>query len=503
VSTGPRPAPHSRMRQLAAHSFVYGLAGVLTKLVGIILLPVYAHYVTPAEFGEIELVLVTVTLAAIVLRLGLLAGMFRFVFDFEPDARRSTIQTVFTSILGLSTFGLLVGLALVGPIADVMEVPRELVLIGLFGLWVTMNYDVIGGVYRIEQRPLPYVSFSLVNLALTVVFSLLFVIVLDLGGEGILLGNFSGSFVVYGAMLVARRDVLGFHSFDRHLLRRILNFSIPLMPAGISLWALNAADRFQVQRLASDTDLGIYSAASKIALGIMVLIGAFQTAWVPFANSIADDDDARRTYRLAFSYWSVWTVWGLVAISALAPLYIHLTMPSDWWDSSDLVPLLMAGSVLWGAYMIINIGVNRSKRTRLTPVVTATAAAVNIGLNFLLIPAWGVVGAAVSTVVGYSVLVLLGWLNAQTGFPVPYDWARVARIAVAAAGLVALSVWVIPDTGVAAWIGRILLVAVYPLALVVVGAVRPNDWRRFERLIDRVRQGRRKRAAESGFESAL
>ena len=67
------------MRQLAAHSFVYGLAGVLTKLVGIILLPVYAHYVTPAEFGEIELVLVTVTLAAIVLRLGLLAGMFRFV----------------------------------------------------------------------------------------------------------------------------------------------------------------------------------------------------------------------------------------------------------------------------------------------------------------------------------------------------------------------------------------------------------------------------------------
>jgi O-antigen/teichoic acid export membrane protein len=366
-----------------------------------------------------------------------------------------------------------------------------------------MNYDVIGGVYRIEQRPLPYVSFSLVNLALTVVFSLLFVIVLDLGGEGILLGNFSGSFVVYGAMLVARRDVLGFRSFDRHLLRRILNFSIPLMPAGISLWALNAADRFQVQRLASDTDLGIYSAASKIALGIMVLIGAFQTAWVPFANSIADDEDARRTYRLAFSYWSVWTVWGLVAISALAPLYIHLTMPSDWWDSSDLVPLLMAGSVLWGAYMIINIGVNRSKRTRLTPVVTATAAAVNIGLNFLLIPAWGVVGAAVSTVIGYSVLVLLGWLNAQTGFPVPYDWARVTRIGVAAVGLVALSVWVIPDTGVAAWIGRILLVAVYPLALTVVGAVRPNDWRRFEGLISRVRQGRRKRATESGFESAL
>jgi len=501
VNTGP--APSSRMRQLAAHSFVYGLAGVLTKLVGIILLPVYAHYVTPAEFGEIELVLVTVTLAAVVLRLGLLSGMFRFVFDFEPDARRSTIQTVFTAILGLSTFGLVVGLALIGPIADVLHVEQELVLIGLFGLWVTMNLDVIAGIYRIEQRPVPYVAFSLLNLGLTVAFSLVFVIGLDLGAAGILLGNFSGSFIVYGLQLVARRETIGFGAFDRDLLMRLLYFSLPLMPAGVALWGLNAADRFQVQRLASAADLGIYSAASKIALGIMVLIGAFQTAWVPFANSIADDDDARRTYRLAFSYWSVWTVWALVAISVAAPLYIHLTMPSDWWDASDLVPLLMAGSVCWGAYMIINIGVNRSKRTRLTPVVTATAAAVNIGLNFVLIPAWGVVGAAVSTVVGYALLVLLGWLNAQAGFPVPYDWARIGRIVVAASALVALSVWVVPDTGVAGVLGRIVLVAAYPLALLAVGAVSPRDWRRFEGLVDRVRRGRRRRAPEEGLESAL
>ncbi|MEO8349538.1 MAG: lipopolysaccharide biosynthesis protein, partial [Acidobacteriota bacterium] len=334
-------APSSRMRQLAAHSAIYGFAGVMTKVVGIALLPVYAHYVTPAEFGEVELVLVTVTLAAIVLRLGLLAGMFRFVFDFEPDARRSTIQTVFTATLALSTAGLAVGLLLLGPLASLLSVDRDLVLIGVFGLWVTMNLDVVGGIYRIEQRPAPYVAFSLVNLVLTVVLSLVFVVGLDLGAAGIMLGNFSGSFIVYGLLVVARRDAVGFEAFDRALLRRLLHFSLPLMPAGIALWGLNAADRFQVQRLASAEDLGIYSAASKIALAIMVLIGAFQTAWVPFANSIADDEDARRTYRLAFSYWTAWTLWALVAVSVAAPLYIHLTMPSAWWDASELVPLLM------------------------------------------------------------------------------------------------------------------------------------------------------------------
>jgi O-antigen/teichoic acid export membrane protein len=465
---------------------------------------VYARYVSPADFGEIELVLVTVTLASIVLRIGLMSALFRFSFDRPTEEwRRRTIQTVFTSILALSTFGLVVGLLLSGELADLLQVDRDLVLIGLSGLWVTMNLDVIGGIYRIEQRPVPYVAFSLVNLALTVAFSLVFVVVLDLGAAGIIAGNFAGSYIVYVLLLVARRATVGFRAFDRELLRTMLHFSLPLMPAGVSLWALNAADRFQVQRLASAADLGIYSAASKLALGILILISAFQTAWVPFANSIPDDADARRTYRLAFSYWSIWTVWALVAISVAAPPYLHLLMPRAWWPAADIVPLLLAGLVLWGAYMIINIGVNRSKRTRLTPLVTATAAAVNIGLNFLLIPAWGVVGAAVSTVVGFGLLVLLGWLNAQTGFPVPYDWGRVGRIWLAAAGLVALSVWVVPETGPVGLAARAGLVAAFPVALLAVGAVSVRDLSQFEALFARLRQGRRKRPVEEGLDSGL
>ena len=494
-----------RMRQLAAHSAVYGLAGVVTKIVGIALLPFYAHYISPAEFGEIELVIVTVTLAAIVLRFGLMSALYRFSFDRPtPEWRRRTIQTVFGSILVLSTAGLAVGLLFAGELATLLQVDRDLVLIGLSGLWVMMNLDVLGAIYRIEQRPVPYVVFSLVNLALTVTFSLVFVVALDLGAAGIMLGNFSGSYVVYVLLLVARRETIGFGSFDRELLRTMLAFSVPLMPAGVSLWGLNAADRFQVQRLASTTDLGIYSAASKIALGIMVLITAFQTAWVPFANSIPDDEEARRTYRLAFSYWTVLTLWALVAISVAAPPYLHILMPSAWWDADDIVPLLLAGLVLWGTYMIVNIGVNRSKRTKLTPLVTATAAAVNIGLNFVLIPAWGVAGAALSTVIGYGVLVLLGWWNAQSGFPVPYDWGRVVRIWLAAAGLVALSVWVVPETG---WVGitaRVLLVAAFPVALLAVGAVSFRDLARFESLFARIRQGRRRPPADSeGLETPL
>ena len=115
-----------------------------------------------------------------------------------------------------------------------------------------------------------------------------------------MIGNFSGTYITYVLMLFARRDMVGFRLFDRELLRQMLHFSVPLMPAGLALWALNVADRFQVQSLTSArrSCSGSYSVASKIALSIMLLIAAFQTAWPAFANSMpTEDETARCTYR--------------------------------------------------------------------------------------------------------------------------------------------------------------------------------------------------------------
>jgi O-antigen/teichoic acid export membrane protein len=280
----------------------------------------------------------------------------------------------------------------------------------------------------------------------------------------------------------------------------MLDFSLPLMPAGLALWALNLADRFQVINLASPSQLGSYSAASKISLGIMLPIAAFQTAWVPFANSFTDEDEAKRTYRAVFSYWSALIAWAVVALSLFAPPYIHLLMPRTWWGAAPVVPLLTAGSALFGAYMILSIGVNRSKRTKLTPVVNATAAAVNIGLNFVLIPAWGIVGAGVSTVVGYAALAGLGFANAQAGYPVSHDWPRVFRTALVATVFLLLSAEVVPATG---WVGipaRIALLAAFPLALVVAGVLSPGERRRIAQLLSDMRRPRRGRRVEEAEE---
>jgi O-antigen/teichoic acid export membrane protein len=487
-----------RMRALAAQSVIYGMGPVVGRFAGFFLVPVYVHYAGARAYGTVDLMLAAVTLAAILLRLGISATMSRFTLgeasaDFSP-----VIHTIFTFVLGASTAGVVAGVLLRHQIAHLLQVPVSIVLAGLLGLWISMNYDVMGRVYRIERRAKSWMRLTLLNVLLTIVLTVLLVVVFDQGALGLLVGNFTGTALVYLVVVVMRRETIGVRHFDRPVLKDLLAYSLPLMPANIALWALNLADRIQVQRLAGHQALGTYSVAARVAVPALVLMGAFQTAWAPFAHDVRGqegDEQAKRTYAAVLTYWSIVMGWGLVAISLLAPPYIGYSMPDATQGATPVVTMLAAGIVLYGGYLIVNIGVSISRRTRVTPLICSVAAAVNLGLNFWAIPAYGIRGAGVTTVIGYGVLLLLGWLNSERSYPVPYDWSRVGRVAAVAAVLIALSAWVIPATGLVSTSVRVLLTGLFPLALVPVGGLTGGDLRKGRAMV--TRRLRRSRAAEA------
>jgi O-antigen/teichoic acid export membrane protein len=473
-----------RLRSLAGQSFTYGMGGFASRLVGFFLVPVYVHYAGRDAFGVVELVMSAITAAAIVLRLGITASMARFTLgDADRDDWAPVIHTVFAFVMVVSSAAAVVCLLLVDQLASLLGVGRGTVLVGIVGLWVTMNYDVVARIYRIERRARGFVAFTLVNLAVTVVLTFVLVVGFRQKAIGLMIGNFAGSVIVYGCLLVARRNTIGFRRFDTTVLRSLLRFSLPLMPAGLALWGLNFADRAQVQGLATTAALGSYAVAAKVALGVILVVGAFQTAWPPFAQSIRKDAEAKEAFRMVFTYWSILMGWVIAALTMISAPYIRLAFPADVHDAIPVVPLLMGGSVLYGGFMIINIGVTFSMKTRMTPVITAVAAAVNIGLNFIFIPRWGIVGAGLTTVIAYALLLWLGWLNAQRSYPVAYDWSRVLRVFAVTAGYVALSVWVVPETSPLGIAARVALCASFPLALLAVRALTPGDRRRIRALI--------------------
>ena len=398
----------------------------------------------------------------------------------------------------MSTVGLVLCLLFINPLADVLSSSRELVVIGAFGLWVSMNFDILAGIYRIEQRPTAFVVYSLVNVALTVVLSIILVIPLDLGAAGIMIGNFSGTYITYVLLLYARRETVAL-ALDRPLLRRMLDFSLPLMPAGLALWALNLADRFQVINLASPH-------RARLVLGGVQDLARDHAAdrGVPDGVGAVRQLVHRRGRGEAHLPGRLLVLVGADRVGGRGdePLRAALHPPAHAARRGGARRLSSRssppGSALFGAYMILSIGVNRSKRTKLTPVVNATAAAINIGLNFLLIPAWGIVGAGVSTVVGYAALAGLGFANAQAGYPVSHDWRRVFRTALVAAVFLLLSAEVVPATG---WVGipaRIALLALFPLALVAAGVLNPGERRRIAQLFADMRRPREGKASRGG-----
>jgi O-antigen/teichoic acid export membrane protein len=147
------------------------------------------------------------------------------------------------------------------------------------------------------------------------------------------------------------------------------------------------------------------------------------------------------------------------------------------------VPLLMGGAVLYGAFTVVNMGVNISMRTRMTPIITGASALLNIGLNFWMIPAWSILGAGISTLIGYAALLWLGWWNAQQSFPVSYDWWRFAKICAVTVGFCALSLTIVPAASLIGIVIRGLLIMAFPFGLAAVGAVTAADRKRARSLL--------------------
>ncbi|MDH4103327.1 MAG: oligosaccharide flippase family protein [Thermoleophilia bacterium] len=452
-----------QLRRLGKHSAIYGLGGLVSRILAVLLLPLYTRYLSPSDYGKVETLIALSTVIGIVLRMGIHSAFFRFYFDSpEPEARRLVLRTSFWFTMGMATIGLVVGLALSGVISSLLfgsADDSELVMAALVGLWAGMNYEQVTSLFRVEERSVAFVSASLTNIFLTIGATLLLVVALDKGPIGVIVGNFTGTLIVYAVLIAYRREQLGLQ-FDRGLLRRMNHFGIPLVPTALFLWVTNFSDRLFLVKLADTEEVGLYSVGVRIASALVLLLTAFRLAWPAFAYSIEDDAEARRTFGYVLTYLVLLTTWVATALALLSPWIVDWIAAPAFESSSRVVGPLAFSTVAFAAYIVVAIGVGRAKRTQFNWVVTGAAAAVNVALNLLLIPSYGMMGAAIATIAAYATMFVgMAWW-AQRIYPVPYQWRRVVTAASTGVALVALGKLAGGGLPVA-----LALAAIYPLVL--------------------------------------
>jgi O-antigen/teichoic acid export membrane protein len=464
MSLGPQ------LRRLGRHSAIYGLGGIVSRVLAVFLLPLYTRYLDTEDFGAVGIVVALSAVLVTVLRLGISSAFFRFYFDSkDPARRRLVVRTSFWFTMASATLGLLAGVLAAAPIADVLGLEDEnLVRAGFVGIWAQMNYEQLTALFRAEERSTAYVLASLANIAVTVAATVVLVVALEQGALGVIVGSFTGTLTVYLALLAVHREQLGLQ-FSRPLLREMNRFGIPLVPAALALIAINFSDRFFLVHLADLDEVGLYELGVRVASAMVLLLTAFRMAWPAFAYSIEDDEEAKRTYAFVLTYLVVAASWLALALGLLAPWLVRLLATPEFYEGADVVAPLAFGGMVYAAYVVMAIGVGRAKRTQFNWAITGVAAVVNVLLNLLLIPPYGMIGAAAATVAAYVTMFLGMTWYAQRVFRTPYQWRRVALASGAALALLLLG------KAIGGLPAALALSLVYPLALLPLGFYLPAE----------------------------
>jgi O-antigen/teichoic acid export membrane protein len=462
----------AQIQRLGKHSVIYGLGGLIQRIVAVLLLPLYTRYLDPADYGAIEVLVALSAVVFALLRAGIQSSFFRFYFQAEDErARQTVVRTSFWFTLGTATLALAVGLALAEPISTAIFGTSEnadLVRAAFVGLWASMNYDQLTALFRVEERSVSFSIASLANVLLTVSATILLVVVLDKGPIGVLVGNFSGTLAVWVVLLVYRRTQLGLE-FDTDVFRRMTAWGMPFVPSVIALNLIDFSDRFFLVRIKGEHELGLYAIGMRISAALLFVLAAFRTAWPAFAYSLPEDE-AKRTYGFVLTYVTFFASWAAVALGLGSPWIIHLLTTPDFYGGAHVVPVLVFAFVVFGMYIVVVTSIGRAGRRGSNWMITGAAALFNVALNLILIPPFGMTGAAVSMVASYFAMFLGITWKAQRVFPVRYQWRRVALAIGAAVALVVTGKVV--HGGLAAAIG---LTVLYPFVLAGVGFYLPQE----------------------------
>jgi len=484
----------SQLFELSRHSVIYGIGGLVSRFLAVLMLPLYTSYVSVGDYGRIELLMSVMAVAVVVIRGGANFGFIRFYFvDKAPEYRRRLIRTCFWAQMGYSTLVLTLCIVFASEIARWLNVNwrpgaglqgsgTSLVVATAVLLWVNVNYAQMTNLFRAEQRSVAFSIATLLNIGITVPLTVILVVVYKHGPLGIIVGNLSGTLVVFIALLGYRREQLGLQ-FDRKLLHTLNRFGIPLMAAALATWVMNFGDRFMLAKLLHGNyalhQLGQYSLAVKISSAMVLLFTAFQVAWPAFAYSIDDEGEAKRAYSFVLTYLMFIAAWTAVGLSLFAPWLVRLlARRPGYWPAADAIPALAFGSIFFAGFIVVTIATGRARQTQFNWVATTAGALLNFALNLWLIPAYGMLGAAYATLAGYILIMVLRTWNAQRVYPVPYQWRRVAVLVAAAGALTAIGKEMPQSLPLA-----IGLTLAYPLLLAAVGFYLPAERKRLRRLL--------------------
>ena len=323
-------------------------------------------------------------------------------------------------------------------------------------------------VFRVRHQPIRYAVLSIVWGVATIGLMLTLVAGFDRGLRGYYLGFVLGGLLTIGIGLFTVRDSLRLR-WDLRELRTMLAFGLPLVPLAASTWVIQLVDRYFLLHYSSRAELGLYGLGVRFANLLMLAVVTLGLAWAPFVFDLArrDPTEERRVRARSLTYTTILLGFGAVVISVFArEVFLTVTDPS-FEDAYKVVGLSTAVVVAVGLNAVTMTGISLKRRTIYFARYAVYVAALNIALNFLLIPPLDMVGAALATALTYAVLAGLYYYRAQRVDPAPFQLGKVLITLGTAGVLITIGTFVNVDPLWLSVLVKLPLVAAFPVAMIL------------------------------------
>lgn len=421
----------ANMKSLAKDTAIYGMSSIIGRFLNYLLVPLYTAKISAASggYGVITNMYAYTALLLVILTFGMETTFFRFVNKEGEDAHK-VYTTVLCMVGCTSLLFIALVMAFIHPLSSLMGYADHPAYV--WTMFVTVAIDAFQCIpfayLRYKKRPMKFAAFKLLFILLNILLNVLYYVVL--GGTEVgyafyinLVCTASITFCFYKELKEGFMGDFATWSETKRLIGKMLRYSWPILVLGIAGILNQTADKILFPYIYkgndSHTQLGIYGAASKIAMIMAMITQAFRYAYEPFVFGKAKDKDSRDTYAAAMKYFLIFTLLAFLVVMGYIDVLRHI-IGRDYWDGLRVVPIVMAAEILMGVYFNLSFWYKLIDRTIWGAWFSGIGCVVLIAVNVIFVPQYGYMACAWAGFAGYGTAMILSYFVGQKYYPINY-----------------------------------------------------------------------------------
>lgn len=443
---------------------IYGFGGIITKAISFLLLPIYTRVLLPSDYGTLELVYMIGNLIAILYGFMISSGYIREYYVCKDEHEK---QVLLNSTFWFTFFNTIVFLILIFVFArelsqllfkfDNSKLFLKLILISSA---INAHSIIFYNLLMVREKSREYITIQIISLLLTIGLTIIFIVFLRWSVMGVLMALVIGrsvEFIIISILFLR----ISIKEISLSAIKEMLKYSIPLIPLQLAAFILNLSDRFFLQNYQNLNEVGLYSLGYKFASLIPLFAIVPLKAYGPYIFSLIDNPQKCKKTIADFSrYYVAGILFLTLVVSMFSRELIMIMADKSFYSSWTVIFLLSLSYVFYGISNVISIGIDVEKKTWLKAIFWITAAIINIGLNFLLIPSYGIIGASVATSISFLVVIIMYFIALEHIYPIDFQYSKFILITIFTSAIYIISVY-INYTMVTTIVFKLILLIIY------------------------------------------